>query len=72
MPDETERLRIERLALAPGAAPHDDAVHAGEIVGLAGLDGHGQEDFLEILAGLRPPQAGRVLVARPDGRFAPV
>ncbi|MBX6322179.1 MAG: sugar ABC transporter ATP-binding protein, partial [Rhodospirillaceae bacterium] len=32
----------------------------------------GQEDFLEILAGRGPPQAGRVLVARPDGRFAPV
>lgn len=36
-------------------------------MGLAGLDGHGQEDFLEILAGLRTPVAGRVLVRRTDG-----
>ena len=43
----TERLLIEGLTLAPNAPPIDGKVRAGEIVGLAGLDGHGQEAFLE-------------------------
>ncbi len=66
-----ERLRIEAVAVAPAAAPVDEIVKAGEIVGLAGLDGHGQEAFLEILAGLRPAAAGRVSITE-DGRFVQV
>lgn len=55
-------LAIRGVALASGAAPIDDDVLAGEIVGLAGLDGHGQEAFLEILGGFRAPQSGRVTI----------
>jgi ABC-type sugar transport system ATPase subunit len=58
-----DRLLIEGLALAPNVEPIDDRVRAGEIVGLAGLDGHGQEAFLEALCGLKPPHSGRVMVA---------
>ena len=67
-----ERLRVEAVALSPGAAAHDDVVGQGEIVGLAGLDGQGQEAFLEMLAGLRAPAAGRVVIARPGGGGDPV
>jgi ribose transport system ATP-binding protein len=58
-----DRLLIEALALAPNVQPVDDKVRAGEIVGLAGLDGHGQEAFLEALCGLHPLASGRVMVA---------
>jgi ABC-type sugar transport system ATPase subunit len=58
-----DRLMIEALALAPNVEPIDDKVRAGEIVGLAGLDGHGQEAFLEALCGLNLPASGRVMVA---------
>jgi ribose transport system ATP-binding protein len=53
-------LRIDRVALAPGRAGIDQIIAPGEIVGLAGLDGHGQERFLQILAGLARPAAGTV------------
>jgi len=38
-------------------------VHAGEIVGLAGIDGNGQAELVEAIVGLRQPTAGRVVVA---------
>lgn len=72
MPASADRLLIEDTALAAGAGTHRDRVVAGEIVGLAGLDGHGQEAFLEILAGLRQPVAGRVMVVGADGGTTPV
>jgi ribose transport system ATP-binding protein len=64
------RLSVEAVALVPGAAPHDDVVAPGEIVGLAGLDGQGQEAYLEILAGLKRPASGRVVVGRAGGSEA--
>jgi simple sugar transport system ATP-binding protein len=41
-------------------------VHAGEIVGLAGVDGNGQSELIDALAGLRHPETGRILVAGND------
>jgi general nucleoside transport system ATP-binding protein len=41
-------------------------VHAGEIVGLAGIDGNGQSELVEAIVGLRQPTAGRVVVAGED------
>jgi simple sugar transport system ATP-binding protein len=37
-------------------------IHAGEIVGLAGVAGNGQRDLSEILSGLQSPSSGRVEV----------
>jgi ribose transport system ATP-binding protein len=53
-------LSIRGLSLKLGAIPFDQDIRRGEIVGLAGLDGHGQDAFIETLAGLRPPVAGHV------------
>jgi simple sugar transport system ATP-binding protein len=41
-------------------------VHAGEIVGLAGVDGNGQTELIEALSGLRHPRAGQVLLNGKD------
>jgi ribose transport system ATP-binding protein len=60
MADAATVLSISGLSLKPGAAPFDLSIGRGEIVGLAGLDGHGQDAFIETLAGLRAPVAGSV------------
>jgi simple sugar transport system ATP-binding protein len=69
-------LRAEHLQMRarPGSAGLRDVsldVHAGEIVGVAGVAGNGQSDLLEGLSGLRPLDGGRVFVSgkrirRPD------
>jgi ribose transport system ATP-binding protein len=61
-------LVIDRLIIRLGAAPIDEHLQPGEILGVAGLDGHGQEAFLEILAGLRAPAGGTVAIASPSGK----
>ncbi len=37
-------------------------VRAKEIVGIAGIEGNGQRELVEVLAGLEPPEAGEVTV----------
>ena len=46
-------------------------VHAGERIGVVGLNGSGKTTLLELLAGLEPPDSGRVSRAR-DLRMAVV
>jgi simple sugar transport system ATP-binding protein len=41
-------------------------VRAGEIVGIAGVDGNGQSELVEVITGLRPPTAGHVRVGGKD------
>ncbi|CAG0955427.1 MAG: ATP-binding cassette domain-containing protein [Anaerolinea sp.] len=47
----TRRLTVHDLSLK---------AHAGEVIGLAGLDGSGQREFLRACAGLQPPQRGHL------------
>ncbi|WP_162148015.1 sugar ABC transporter ATP-binding protein [Arthrobacter sp. CAL618] len=44
-------LETQETVLAPGRAPISVAFRRGEIVGLAGLEGHGQDRFLRALHG---------------------
>jgi ABC-type uncharacterized transport system ATPase subunit len=39
------------------------AVRAGEIVGIAGVAGNGQDELIECIAGLRPPAGGEIVIA---------
>ena len=59
-------LRADGVRLAEGRASIDFELRAGELVGLAGLEGHGQEAFLRRLAGLQRG-IGTVLVDQPGG-----
>ncbi|GAB2832133.1 ABC transporter ATP-binding protein [Lentzea nigeriaca] len=64
-------LRVRDLGYRPSDAgvPLDGVgfdVAAGEIVGLAGVEGNGQTELAEILAGLRRPTAGVVRVGGTD------
>ena len=41
-------------------------VRRGEIVGICGVEGNGQSELVEVLAGLRKPESGRVLLKGED------
>jgi simple sugar transport system ATP-binding protein len=41
-------------------------VHSGEILGVAGVDGNGQTELIDAIAGLTPVQSGRVIVGGDD------
>ncbi|WP_027166158.1 ATP-binding cassette domain-containing protein [Mesorhizobium sp. WSM3224] len=62
---DANALHVRELVIAPGVDPIGLTIAPGEIVGLAGLDGHGQERFLRALAGLESPVGGEVAV---DGK----
>jgi simple sugar transport system ATP-binding protein len=51
------------------APPLHDAsfdLHPGEILGVAGVDGNGQQELAESIAGLRPIRSGRILLSGAD------
>jgi len=51
---------------APGLHHAAFTVHPGEILGIAGVDGNGQQELAEVVVGLRRPTAGRVLLNGQD------
>jgi general nucleoside transport system ATP-binding protein len=61
---EDLRVRDERgLEAVRGAS---FGVRAGEIVGIAGVDGNGQSELIDAITGLRRPESGRILARGKD------
>ena len=60
-------LRVAELTLRAASKPISVEVRAGEILGLAGLEGQGQVGFVECLCGLRRPVDGQVLALGDNG-----
>ena len=63
---ETEILRVENIVLK-GASRNvlDDvslAIHAGEVVGIAGVEGNGQAELVEVIMGMRDQDAGQIFL----------
>jgi general nucleoside transport system ATP-binding protein len=59
LPQGAIRLSVDRLA-GRGVGPLSFDVRAGEVLGVAGVDGNGQLELVETLAGLRPATAGSI------------
>jgi ABC-type sugar transport system ATPase subunit len=65
VPERAPLLEVTELVDPPRVLGVSFSVRPGEIVGLAGLEGHGQDEVLACLAGERSPVRGRLQV---DGR----
>jgi simple sugar transport system ATP-binding protein len=64
-------LSVENLSVLderglPAVRDVSFVVRAGEIVGIAGVDGNGQTELIDALTGLRQVESGRVVVAGED------
>jgi simple sugar transport system ATP-binding protein len=59
--DDRGQIAVEGLSLE---------VCAGEILGVAGVQGNGQREFVEALTGLRPIIGGKVIIADQDSTHA--
>jgi ribose transport system ATP-binding protein len=57
-------LRVLDGRVWPDAAPINFTLYPGEVIGVTGLDGHGQSDFVRCLAGTQSLAAGRISVIR--------
>lgn len=53
-----EVLKLRGVQVWPDAEPVDFGLLHGEIIGVTGLDGHGQDDFVRVLAGVQPAASG--------------
>ena len=67
MPDGSSVLSVSDLRLLPDSDPINVEISAGQIVGLAGLDGHGQDLFIQALAGLHSAAGGSIEALTEEG-----
>ncbi len=59
-------LQVENLIDPPAVYNASLTLHGGEIVGIYGLEGHGQDEVLECIAGARSPVGGVLKVHGKD------
>ncbi|HET6224287.1 MAG TPA: ABC transporter ATP-binding protein [Dongiaceae bacterium] len=65
--ETAQQLELARVSVSDGRgglalADVSLAVHAGEVFGVAGVDGNGQDELFEVLAGVRPLASGTIVV----------
>jgi len=70
-------LKVENLSVLSnrkvlGLKNFSLEVHAGEIVGIAGVDGNGQSELVEAITGLKRVESGRILLKGQDITNMPV
>ncbi|WP_353953820.1 ABC transporter ATP-binding protein [Knoellia sp. S7-12] len=65
-------LRTEDIVLAGGADTRNVldgislTIHAGEVLGIAGVEGNGQAELVEVIMGMREPTSGLVFLGDTD------
>jgi len=62
-------MRAENLVIWPESTPVNFEVRRGEMVGVTGLDGNGQDDFVKILAGVQESHGGATEVVNINDKF---
>jgi ABC-type uncharacterized transport system ATPase subunit len=62
----TEVLRLHAATDGDRVGPLDLEVRGGEIVGIAGVEGNGQTELIELLVGVRPCTSGVVFLGKQD------
>jgi simple sugar transport system ATP-binding protein len=65
------RLELRGVELSGGGERKvlddiDLVIHAGEVLGIAGVEGNGQAELVEVIMGMRRPSAGEVLLDGED------
>ncbi len=65
-------LTASGLAIWPNSRQFDFELRRGEIVGVAGLDGQGQDGFVRVLAGVATPSDGAIEVLDRQGKTQPI
>ena len=53
-------LSLRELGVAPVLSDIDLTIHTGEVLGIAGVEGNGQAELVEVIMGMREPSAGRI------------
>ncbi|WP_094606585.1 Galactose/methyl galactoside import ATP-binding protein MglA [Sporomusa silvacetica DSM 10669] len=63
---EIKELTVLNQSKRPAVKKISFCVHAGEILGIAGIDGNGQSELVEAITGLRKIQTGQILLQGND------
>lgn len=64
----TPRVRVRNLAIAPKVADISFDLYRGEVLGVVALEGQGQDELFQCMAGFLPPSAGEIEVnGKPAG-----
>ncbi|MEP1443147.1 MAG: sugar ABC transporter ATP-binding protein [Hyphomicrobiales bacterium] len=70
--DDSVVMQAHGLQIWPDAESVDFELLKGEIVGIAGLDGQGQDEFVRVLAGVQLAEKGLVYSSDNAGVFHPI